>query len=233
MLWLYLRLYYQHVMLREAGTEKANEETTKQQTETVATTEEKKVDKEDTKKELTEDDKVKIEELSKPQTIDGLGKLTMKGFGYNNDLGIDGSQNDPKPYKLDGYEIYIENFTVGHVEPAEEMQALLNYTGDFQAVLVENNEDGTHSNVVYELSEMRLDINGETIYAEPALSDTMPSIEEGKEQTGNAWFIIKNEKPITAAVLVVPSEAGSSNPIEQPFKFDVLSVEDSVYKDIH
>ncbi|MGE6379531.1 hypothetical protein [Peribacillus muralis] len=196
-----------------------------------------KIPEENDKTELTTKDKADIKEASKPETVEGLGEITPVGFGYNDDLGIDGTDSKSKPQTFDGYEVYVEGFAVSHVKPDEKAMAFFNDSNNFQAILVQikvkNNKDDTHSNVVYEPSEIKLEVQGEMIYAEPVLSDAFEAIEEGQEQSGMAWFIVKNESPIKSAKLTLPSESGSSHPTEKTYKFDILDIKNSIYKDNH
>ncbi|MEB6549128.1 DUF5067 domain-containing protein [Heyndrickxia sporothermodurans] len=220
---------------KKETSQKVNE-TNKQQ----VNNDKKETDISEKNKEKEIDDKVA--KLSNWETVDGIGKMRQIGFGYNDELGIDGTDNPVKPYNFDDkVKLQIENLTLVQIKLDDKGAALFNSYQDQKVIMVKYKLiNDSKDQLDFESENMKITLpNDEKINPERNLSDYYgidKPIKAGETIEGVASFVLNDDNDVNKALLFVHGpmnmDVNKKNYSSHTFNFDILSVRDSVIKDI-
>ena len=184
-----------------------------------------------------------IDEYSKSEEIEGVGILTPMMFGYNEELGIDGTDNDLVPYNYvdntsaKNLDLFISSAVIMKLELSEEGISLFNQSEPLLIFGVKiKSVNKSDDNAYYHAALTKLIIGEEEISSDPFFSsegseitDFIPPGDKIEETVG---FVLPKDylhKKITLDLsqYLVQTPEGK----ELPITFNMLNIEEAVKKD--
>lgn len=191
----------------------------------------------------SEEFKQLLEEYSSKVVVAGLGIITPTGFGYNNQLGLDGTEKELIPYNYideefsEDIDLYIESVSIAKIDLEESGKAFFNQNGPLQVVMVDMKiKNQSESSGFYAASLTKLIVEGNEIFAEPSMSEDNNNLDDlippGESVEGVAVFVFDNVD-IPEKISLDVSQFFVSTPVgrEELLEFEILDIEQSILKD--
>lgn len=172
--------------------------------------------------------------------IEGLGYVKTVGVGYNDEAGIDGSDNPLKPIKMDSVELEIEALHILEVEPDEDARALFfNDEEKVKAIVVNMKTENTEEKDLEFHPDQSLMITdtGEQIESEMGLMGDVGGEFYGKvKKEGQTWWLLDNhDEDIKSVKMIInppyDMDEWSDLADEKRLEFEILTYEDALLKD--
>ena len=199
-------------------------------------------EKEETVEEEPKEDETprdKAEETGEWEEAD-FGKIKIAGVGYNDEVGIDGTDSPGKPIEMGPMKLFIDSVAVLDIEPTDEaVESFFDGKKKVKAVIMdmktENTSDGDMT--FYPENSQIVTNTGEQVDSEMLLTDEIGGDFLGKvKKEGQAWWILKDpDKEITSIKMVIhppyTSDAYEDEGEEKRLEFEVLSFEEAKKKD--
>ncbi|MEM4994940.1 hypothetical protein WKH56_20460 [Priestia sp. SB1] len=170
---------------------------------------------------------------------DGFGVVRDYGFGYNDEVGIDGSDAPLKPVQFGSVNLYIENMKVADIRPNEDMKSMFNDQDEIRAIVVTMKAENTSDQDVsfYPDQSVLVTDSGEQVDAETFMSGEVGGDFLGKvKKEGQVWYLLKdNTQDIKNVKLVfdAPYATESMDDLgsEKRLDFEILNPEDAKKRD--
>ena len=170
---------------------------------------------------------------------DGFGVVKDYGFGYNDEAGIDGTEDPVKPIAFGSVNLYIQNMTVADIRPNEDMKAMFDDKEQVRAVVVTMKAENTSEQDVsfYPNQSMLVTDTGEQIDADLMMSGDVGGDFLGKvKKEGQVWFLLKdNTQEIKNIKLIFdpPYVTDSMNDlgVQKRLDFEILNPKDAKKRD--
>jgi len=170
---------------------------------------------------------------------DDFGGTRDYGFGYNDEVGIDGTDNPLKPVKFGPVNMTIENVTVADIIPNSDTASLFDDRDRVRAVImtvkIENTSDQDVS--FFPDSSVMTTDTGEQVDADSWMSNDTGGDMLGKvKKEGQIWYVLKDEKADVKKVKFVidpPYLTDSMDDLGQQkrVEFDILDPKAAKKKD--
>lgn len=170
---------------------------------------------------------------------EGFGIVKEYGFGYNDEAGIDGTDNPTKAIKFGPVNLYIENMTVTDIKPDVDMKPMFNELDEVRGIVVTMRVENTSDQDVtfYPNQATLVTDSGEQIDAEVMMTGEAGGDFLGKvKKEGQAWWLIKdNTKDIKKIKMIIDSPylTDSMDDLGQQkrLEFDILDPKAAKEKD--
>lgn len=191
-----------------------------------------------------------VEEESVEESTDGVptgdweeadfGRVKAVGFGYNDEFGIDGTDEPSTTVDMGPMKFGVSNMTVIDIEPNEDSKDAFFEGKDFvKAVIVDVNVENTAETDVsfYPDQAVLVTSAGDQVDTAMWMTDEVGGDFLGKvKKSGSIWWLLNNsEEDITGATMIVggPSDTESWEDLseEKRFEFEVLDFQSAMERD--
>lgn len=171
---------------------------------------------------------------------EGLGKLKTVGVGYNDEVGIDGTDAPLKPIKMGPMLLTVETVKIYDIETDESGKSnYFNGEDNVRLIWVDMKTENTSKEDIsfYPDQAIMVTDTGEQLDSEVLMMQEVGGDFLGKvKKEGVSWWIVKNmDQDIKELTFIVspPTKAASIEELgkEKRIKFDVLPWEDALKKD--
>lgn len=170
---------------------------------------------------------------------DDFGGTRDYGFGYNDEVGIDGTDNPLKPVKFGPVNMTIENVTVADIIPNSDVASFFDNRDRVRAVIMTVKIENTSEQDVsfFPDSSVMTTDTGEQVDADSWMSNETGGDMLGKvKKEGQIWYVLKNEKADIKKVKFVidpPYLTDSMDDLGQQkrLEFDILDPKAAKKKD--
>lgn len=191
----------------------------------------------------SEEFKELLNEYSSEISIEGLGTIIPTGFGYNDELGIDGTDKDLIPYNYvdeefsENIDLYIESVSLAKMDLDENGMAFFNQSGPLQMAMVNMHiTNKSDLEAIYLPSMMKLVVSDKEIFSEPSMTEDNNSLENpiapGKTVSGVAVFVFDDTlMPKTISLDASQFFVATPQGEEELINFEILDIEHSIIKD--
>nr|DAL87920.1 MAG TPA: hypothetical protein [Caudoviricetes sp.] len=163
------------------------------------------------------------------------------GFGYNDELGINGSKSKLKPYKFGSFDFYVDHLANVIIDTNDKGAAFFNSYENQQAFILEYHfKNNSKYKTDFEPENFELTTpSGDKVQPMNNVSTYYGInrfVKPNESNKGVAWFILndKDEK-VDKILLYVDSPISTDPNADQldgkSFNFQILNVRDSVKKD--
>ena len=220
-----------------------NSETLSNNSSDASTSRESSSNESETLDKNSEEFKQMVEEYSSEVVVDGLGVITPTGFGYNNELGLDGTEKELIPYNYvdeefsEDIDLYIENVSIATLDLEENGKAFFNQNGPLQLVKVDMEiTNKSDMDGFYAPSMTKLIVEGREIFAELSMSEDNNNLDDlipsGQSVEGIAIFVfdavhMPEQISLDVSQFVVSTPLGR----EELLDFEILDIEQSILRD--
>lgn len=206
-------------------------------------------EKEDVAEEIEEDsdEKAKEDETLQDRAEESgeweeadFGKVKIVGVGYNDEVGIDGTDSPGKPLEMGPMKLSIDSLTVLDIEPTgAAKETFFEDKEKVKAVIMgmkaENTDEGDVT--FYPENSQIVTNTGEQLDSEMLITDEIGGDFLGKvTKEGDVWWILNNpDKDITSVKIVIhpPYTSDSFDDLgeEKRLEFEVVSFEEAKKKE--
>lgn len=185
------------------------------------------------------DARVAAEESGEWEESD-FGKIKVAGIGYNDEIGIDGTDSPGKPLELGPAKLYIDSLSVLDIEPDEDNKELMFEGKDkVKAIIIDMKAENTSDDDVefYPNQSILVTDTGEQLESDMFLMGDVGGEFLGKvKKEGQTWWILKDsEKDIKTIKMIIspPHSADEWEDLaeEKRLEFEVLSFEEAKKRD--
>ncbi|WP_243549291.1 hypothetical protein [Priestia megaterium] len=161
---------------------------------------------------------------------EGFGLVKEYGFGYNDEAGIDGTDDPTKPIQFGPVNLYIDNMTVTDIKPNEDIKSMFNDQDEVRGVVVTMRVENTaDQDITFDPNQSILVTDsGEQIESEMMMMGDAGGDFMGKvKKEGQTWWLIKdNTKDIKNIKMIIspPYYTDSMDDIgtEKRLDFEIL-----------
>ncbi|WP_224930411.1 hypothetical protein [Bacillus safensis] len=174
------------------------------------------------------------------EDVEGLGKVTIVGVGYNDEIGIDGTDDPLKPIKLGSAKLTIEQLHIVDIDPTDDAKQLyFNDEDKVRAVVIDMKAENTSKkDVMFHPNQSVL----VTDSGEQLESDMMLMGEAGGDflgkvtKEGQTWWILKNKSKVIKNIKMIISPPTDNQTLEdigeeKRLNFQILDYEAALKKD--
>lgn len=221
----------------------SDKEKTSQSDENVAT-EDQKGNIEEQNNDTSSNGEVNDEEEFNEDTGEGLiesiGYVNVQGVGYNDEVGIDGTDSPLKPIKMGPVNLEIQSVNILDVNPNEDSKELFfNDQDKVKAIVIDmKSENTSDKDITFNPNQATIVTDtGEQLESEMMLMGEAGGDFLGKvKKEGQTWWLLKDpNKDIKTVKLIIspPYQSDSIEDIgdEKRLEFDILSYEEALKKD--
>lgn len=216
----------------DANTDKASTNQKEDTTEKTDSTETKKPEDAEEQADDIEDTGEVYEE--------GFGTLKTVGVGYNEEIGIDGTDAEVKPIQMGSMNLYINGVAIADVEPEDDAKTLFfNDQDKVKTVIIDMKVENTSDeDMTFQANQAIIVTDtGEQVESEMGLMGEAGGDFLGKvTKEGQTWWLLKNlDKDVKKITVIFPTpfktESWEKAGEEKRIEFDILSWEDAKKKD--
>ncbi|MGD7007639.1 hypothetical protein [Metabacillus sp. 84] len=166
---------------------------------------------------------------------EGFGQMKVVGVGYNEEIGIDGSDAPVKPVKMGDMNLYINGGGIMDIELDEEAKYMFDDQDNVRAIIMDLKAENTADKDVtfHPNQSIIVTDTGEQIEAEMMMMGEAGGDFLGKvTKEGQAWWLVKDlNKDIKKFTLIVSpaylTDSMEEMGEEQRIEFEVVSFEES------
>lgn len=192
------------------------------------------------KDEESEEQEEGIDEKTGEGYIEGLGKMRVIGVGYNDEVGIDGTDAPIKPIKMGSAELDIENLMIFEIEPDEDGKQL--YFDDKDkvvAVSIEMTARNTKDEDIefHPNQSILVTDTGEQVEPDIMMMGEVGGEFLGKvEKDGETWWVLdKEDTNIKNVKMIISSpydmEEYEDIAEEKRLEFEILTYKEALKRD--
>lgn len=172
--------------------------------------------------------------------VEGLGHVKITGIGYNDEVGIDGTDAALKPIEMGDMRLTISHIEVAEIEPDEDVKELyFDNQEKVKAIVVDMETENTSDEDIEFYPEYSIMVTntGEQLESDMFLSGDAGGEFFGKvKKEGQAWWILKYpDSDITSTKMIInpPSRMNDWESIseEKRIEFEILSFEEAQKRD--
>jgi Domain of unknown function (DUF4352) len=222
------------VVMAACGNDTTTTKETKKETEP-AQTETKTADTEKESEPSAEETNASDQEFEVP----GLGHMKTIGIGYNDEVGIDGTDAPLKPIEMGSLKLTINALAVYDVKPEEDMKFFFNNQDEARVIAINMEAENTSDEDINFNPNQAILVTdtGEQLDAEIGMMGEAGGDFLGKvKKSGQSTWIVKNmDKDIKKVTMIISSPYkvdGFANTAEEKrIVFDVLTWEEALKKD--
>ncbi|KRG12988.1 hypothetical protein [Lederbergia galactosidilytica] len=185
------------------------------------------------------DARIAAEESGEWEEAD-FGKIKVAGVGYNDEVGIDGTDSPGKALELGPVKLHIDSLTVIDIEPDEDnKEYLFDGKDKVKAVIIDMQVENTSDDDIefYPNQSILVTDTGEQVESDMLLMGEAGGEFFGKvKKEGQTWWILKDsEKDIKTIKMIIspPHSADEWEDLaeEKRLEFEVLSFEEAKKRD--
>ncbi|MCM3030397.1 hypothetical protein [Niallia sp. MER 6] len=171
---------------------------------------------------------------------EGFGTMKTVGVGYNDEVGIDGTDAEVKPIQMGSMNLYINGVGIFEVEPEEDAKTLLfNEQDKVKAIVVDMKVENTsEEDMTFQANQaIVVTDTGEQLESEIGLMGEAGGDFLGKvSKEGQTWYLLKNlDEDVKKVTVIFPApfktESWEDTGEEKRIEFDILSWEEAQKKD--
>lgn len=169
-----------------------------------------------------------------------FGKVKAVGFGYNDEVGIDGTESPLKPVKLGPIDLEVSGLMVVDIEPTEDAKTMFFEEQDkVRAVIVDvKSENTSEKDVTFDVNTSLIVTSaGEQLDSDMFLTSDVGGDFLGKvKKEGQIWWITDNmDEEITSVNLIIAPPYSTDEwedlAEEKRIEFEVLDFDEAQERD--
>lgn len=203
-------------------------------------TEKKETTASSQKTDKKQEKEAKTKDNGATEDVEGLGKVTVVGVGYNDEIGIDGTDAPLKPIKLGSANLTIEQLHIVDIEPTDDAKQLyFNDEDKVRAVVIDMKAENTSKKDImfHPNQSVLVTDSGEQVESDMMLMGEVGGDFLGKvTKEGQTWWILKNTSKVIKNIKMIISPPTDNQTLEDIGKekrldFQILDYETALKKD--
>lgn len=171
--------------------------------------------------------------------IEGLGHIKTVAVGYNDEVGLDGSDSDAKPIEMGSMKLTVNGLAVVDVAPQEDMKVMFNGQDNVRAIVIDMIAENTaEEDITFNPNQAILVTDtGEQVESEIGMMGDAGGDFLGKVvKEGQSWWLLKDlDKDVKKVTMIISppftTSDWSETAKEKRIEFEVLPWEEALKKD--
>lgn len=171
--------------------------------------------------------------------VEDFGYVKTLGIGYNDEVGIDGTDGDLKPLKFGSMELAINHMEIAEIQPDEDNKELFDGKDKAKMIMIDmeaKNKSEEDVDFYPSSSILVTDTDEQLEDSDMFLTDDIDGEFYGKvKKEGQAWWMLDDDEEINNVKMIInpPSSMDDWEDIgeEKRIEFEVLSYEDAKERD--
>lgn len=170
--------------------------------------------------------------------MDGLGYVKTLGVGFNDEVGIDGTDSPLKPLKFGSMELTIDHLEIAEIQPDEDNKPLFGDKDKVKVIVVDMNTENKSDDDIefYPSNSIMVTDTGEQIEdSEMLFSGEADGEFHGKvKKEGQGWWLLDKDEDIKNVKMIIsPAYTDDMEDIgnEKRLDFEILPYKDALKKD--
>lgn len=172
--------------------------------------------------------------------IEGIGKIKTVGIGYNDEVGIDGTDSPLKPIKMGSAELEIENLRILQINPDEDgkelyfddREKLVAISVDMTARNTTDTDIDFHPNQSVIVTDKGEQVESDIMMMGEAGGDFLGKV----EKEGQTWWLLDKENTDYENIkMIIPTPYSSDDwedeAEEKRLEFEILTFEEALKRD--
>ena len=168
-----------------------------------------------------------------------IGKVKVVGVGYNDEVGIDGTDAPLKPVKMGSMNLYISSMHIVDIKPTEASKTFFDDQDQARAIIVDMKAENTsEQDIIFHPNQSIIVTDtGEQVESDMLMMGEVGGDFLGKvTKEGQTWWLLKNlDKDIKKVKLIISppqiADTYEEQGKERRLEFDILTWDEAIKRD--